>query len=119
MAVAVITPVKLTRNTFTNAIAANTAVDASDGAEFTMTDKDEKYLIVVENASVDTAKTVTIKAGNGPQGVADLAQSIAAATTRYINIESGKYKNITGDNAGKVLVEGTDANIKLSVYILP
>lgn len=119
MAAKVITPVKLVRNTFSDAIAANAAVDADDGAIFTMSDSDHRYLIIVENASADTAKTVTIKAGDSYAATTDLEKEIAAASTVFINIDSARFKNLTGTNKGKVLIEGTDENIKVSVYILP
>ena len=119
MAVKTITPVKLVRNTFSDAIAANAAIDRDDGAIFTMSDSDHRYLIIVENASADTAKTVKIKAGDSYAATVDIEQELAAATTRYINIESARFKNLTGTNKGKVLIEGTDDNIKVSVYILP
>ena len=119
MAVTAITPVKLVRNTFSDAIAANAAVNADDGAIFTRSDSDHRYLIVVENASGDTAKTVKIKAGDSYAATVDIEQELAAGTTRYINIDSARFKNLSGTNKGKVLITGTDANIKVSVYILP
>lgn len=119
MAAATITPVKLVRNTFSSAIAANTAVHAEDGALFTMSDSDHRYLIVVENASDSAAKTVTIKAGDSYAATVDIEQELAAGTTRYINIDSARFKNLSGTNKGKVAITGTDENIKVSVYILP
>jgi len=118
MAIVNITNTKLTRNeaaTFPTAV----AVDATAGAAIDLTNKsDGRILIIIQNIA-EASKTATIKAGNGLQGVEDLEITVAASTTKCIVIESGKYKNVTGDNKGKVIIKGTDANIKIAVVELP
>ena len=94
------------------------AVDAAAGAEFTMSDRDDKYLILIQNAAT-SAKTVTVKAGNGLQGAADLTHSVSASGYTCVVVESGAYKNVSGADRGKVIVIGADANIKLAVFKLP
>lgn len=54
-------------------------------------------LVVVTEASA----TLTVLAGNGIQGAADLAISISAGT-HLVRLDSGFYKNTTGTNKGKV-----------------
>ncbi len=92
------------------------AVDATDGASINQEYiKDEKLLIIVENAHASTAKTVTVKAGNGPMAAAaDLEFSLNAGQKRLLNVESGMY-----DNDGEILIFGSDANIKVAAVQLP
>lgn len=108
------------RNTFLGAVASASlfeAVDAAEGAALEMKGCDDRYLIVVQNAA-SAAKTVTVKAGNGLQGVADLSYEIAASSTTCVVLESGHYKNVSGADKGKVLITGT-ADIKVAVFKLP
>lgn len=63
----------------TTALATNGAVSATFGAVFDMSERDEKYLILVQNVcnTQDAAdKEVCIKAGNGIQGVNDVKRPI-------------------------------------------
>lgn len=94
------------------------AVDASAGAEFAMSGRDDKTLLLVQNAAT-SAKTVTVKAGNGIQGVNDLTVSVPASSTTALVLDSGRYKNVSGDDRGKVIVMGASADIKLAVIVLP
>ena len=100
------------------AMPATAAVEATNGALVTA-GADHKMLLIAENASADTAKTVTIVKGNGIQGTSDLALSLGAATTKCIVIESMKFVNTSGTNKGKMLITGTDANIKIACVVLP
>jgi hypothetical protein len=94
------------------------AVDAAAGAEFAMSGRDDKTLLLVQNAAT-SAKTVTVKAGNGIQGVNDLTVSVPASSTTALVLDSGRYKNVSGDDRGKVIVMGASADIKLAVIVLP
>lgn len=97
------------------------AVDATDGAIFTMQHRDEKYVIGVKNgASTAVSKTATIKAGNALQSVmGDVSVALDQNEIAWIAIDSGRFKNVTGDNKGKVIIKGTDANILVKVIRLP
>ena len=109
------------RNTFLGAVASTSlfeAVDATEGAAFEMKGQDDKYLILVQNAAT-AAKTVTVKAGNGLQGTADLSVEVTASSHTGVVLESGRFKNVTGADKGKVILTGTDANIKVAVFKLP
>jgi phosphoheptose isomerase len=116
-AATVITNTTLALNTFA-ALPATAAVEATNGALVTA-GADHKMLLIAENASADTAKTVTVKAGNGIQGLSDLALSIPAASTKCVVIESMKFVNTSGTNKGKILITGTDANIKIACVLVP
>ena len=120
MARTVITPVKLTDfNAFSpDKTALTVAVDASAGAEFSMSGHDERTLILIQNGA-SAAKKVTIKAGNGIQGVCDLEKSVGASSYTVIAIDSGRFKNVSGDNKGKVIIMGESADIKVAVFELP
>ena len=107
------------RNTFCPTFTALTqAIDAAGGAEFAIEGQDDKYLLLIQNAAT-TAKTVTVKAGNGLQGVCDLSCEVAASGYTCLTPESGSFKNVSGDDKGKVIITGTDANIKVAVFKLP
>lgn len=94
------------------------AVDASAGAEFEMSGRDDKVVVLIQNAAT-AAKNVTIKAGNGIQGVNDYVESVPASSTTAIVLESGRFKNVSGEDKGKVIIMGASADIKLAVIQLP
>lgn len=94
------------------------AVDAADGAEYTPTSRDGKHMLLVHNKA-SAAKTVTVLSGNGLQGVADMTASIPASSYAAINLESGRFKNVSGEDKGKFIIKGEDANIEIAVFELP
>lgn len=76
------------------ALTANTA-KALDWSE-----KDEHSVLVI-NASAAT--DLTVKAGNGIQGVTDLVLEVPEGTS-LVKLESGRFKNVSGANKGKIVV---------------
>ena len=119
MAATSITVTKLKRNT-AFAVPATAAVNASDGAEIDLSGiSDERLLIILENGSTSAEKTATIKMGNGIAGVSDLAVTLAASEKKCIVIESSKFKNVSGASAGKMIISGTDTNVKVAAVYLP
>jgi hypothetical protein len=144
-AFAEITPIEIRdMNTFTEVgtsatrgtvLATNGETSATFGAYFTMDGKDEQYLILIENKDADgvTDLTVTIKAGNGIQGVADVAKTdLGNGEFTLIQIDSGRFKNVTENETlkelssavastqvpakGKVFITGTSAEIAVTVF---
>lgn len=100
-----------------NAICAaptNTACDATDGLLVTPTAADQKLLIIVENSDAANAETVTIAAGTGPMAAGAYAFSVAASTTKYLVLESGRYAQSTG----KIKITAS-ADVKIGVLQLP
>lgn len=96
------------------------AVDSTSlTAEVALKARDEKCLLLITNAHVSAAKKVTIKAGNGIQGVTDIEKEIAAGKYVIISLESGAFKNVTGDNKGKVIIVGASADIEVAAFRLP
>jgi hypothetical protein len=130
MAVTVITPIKLKLNEFVKETVATdyVAVDANDGAEFVMDARDEKYVIgVVNKISTSGNVTAIIKAGDGLQSAfGDTKIVIAKDEIAWVVIDSGRFKNITGDNKGKVIIKSLDnagtsgsADLQVKVIQLP
>lgn len=118
MARAKATPIKLgVRNKVGDTIT-YVALDATDGLEFVMDERDEKYVVLIQNSDSSTGKEFTIKKGNSIQGVADYTKKVAKGTTVAISLDSGAFKNVTGDDKGKVVFTG-DAAIKVAVVVLP
>ena len=81
------------------ALTANTA-KAIDWKE-----NDNKMILVVQNSG-SAATTLTVKAGNGIQGVADLTLTVPAGVN-LVKLESGRFKNVSGENKGKIVVVST------------
>lgn len=117
MAATAITNLVLAFNT-ADEIPATAAVDATAGALITCGAADQKMLIIMENSDAVNDETVTIKKGNALQGTADLAVVVPKGEKHTIVVESGKYKNISGTNKGKILITGT-ADVKLACVVLP
>ena len=91
------TPAKVT----TTSLSANTATPIA-------WDEDDNKSILVVNNTGSSAATLTVLAGNGLQGVADLAVSIPAGIN-LLKLESGRFKNISGDNKGKIVLKASAA----------
>ena len=118
MAITNVTNAKLSFNTAGNVPAA-VAVDASAGARIDFSGKeDARILVLLENAA-GAAKTATVKAGGGIQGVSDLSVPLSANAKLAIVLESGAYVQTEGDNKGHVVVTGSDANVKVAAIELP
>lgn len=118
MARATVTPIKLgVRNKFSEAIT-YVAIDATDGLEFVMDERDEKYVVLIQNTDTDNDETVTIKKGNGIQGVADYTEKVGKGETVAISLDSGAYKNVSGTDKGKVVITGT-SDVEVAVVVLP
>lgn len=95
------------------------AVDSDKIAYFEASGRDEQFVVgVYNNASAD--KTVTIKAGNGLQSeFGDLTFSITTKKIAWVVLSSGRFKNVTGENKGNIVIEGESTDIQLKVIRLP
>jgi hypothetical protein len=83
-------------------------VNEGDGVELELQmAKDYKTALLFKGGG-GSAGSVTIKAGNGIQGVEDLTFGIGPNETRIVCIESGRFKNVSGTDAGKVIIVGAD-----------
>jgi hypothetical protein len=130
MSAVIIKPIKLKMNEFVEEETSETefvAVNATDGAVFEMPDRDEKYIIGVQNGHESANVTAIIKAGDGLQcAFGDVSHTLAAGEIAWITLDSGRFKNILGDNKGKVVIQSLNANgsagttdLKVKVIKLP
>ena len=94
-----------------------TPIDSVDGAFYLHQERDDKYLVIAQNEGAEDSELV-IKQGNGIQGVVDKNITIGAGKTVYFTLESGCFKNISGENKGKVIFNGPE-DIQLAVVKLP
>lgn len=109
------------RNTFADIEMLETALTA-DGGEVVMNERDDKYLILVHN-SATSASDLTVKAGNGIQGTADMVHSVPASSYSMVQLDSGAFKNVTNSDTdsaikGKVILAGA-TSLKIAVFKLP
>ena len=118
MAKTAITPVVLERTDVFGTVEFTAATTPADGFLVDFTEDDHKTVLVFQNTATAEA-TVTIKAGNGIQGVADIVATIPASAVQAVVVESGAHKFVTGENKGKLAVIPSAATLKLGVVVLP
>lgn len=94
-----------------------TALDATNGALITWDERDEKITLLLQN-SASSEGTALVKAGNGYAGAADLEVVIPASSFVILALDSARFKNVTGENKGKVHITGP-ATIKVAAFKLP
>lgn len=79
------------------------ALTANTAKAIAWNEKDEHTVLVI-NAAAKT--NLTVKAGNGIQGVTDLVLTVPKGVS-LVKLESGRFKNVSGANKGKVIVVST------------
>lgn len=81
------------------------ALTASTPKAIVWDENDDKTVLVINATS---ATKLTVKAGNGIQGVCDLELDVPVGVS-LVKLESGRFKFVTGENKGKIVVvsEGT------------
>ena len=62
----------------------------------------DDQLVLVVNASAAT--TLTVKAGNGIQGTADMTLDVPKGIN-LLKLESGRFLNVSGVNKNKIVVQ--------------
>lgn len=77
-----------------------TALTANTTKAIEWSENDNKMILVID---ATTATTLTVKAGNGIQGVADLTLNVPVGVS-LVKLESGRFKNVSGENKGKIVV---------------
>ena len=90
----------------------------ADGALIPFNDADHKTVVIIKNSNA-ASQTVTFKAGNGIQGAQDMNLTIPTGKTILVSLESGKFKNVSGEDAGYVLMTASSADIGVQVAVLP
>lgn len=93
--------------TMRNAIAtpALTALVANTEKAIEWPEADEKMILVINNTG-SASVTLTVEAGNSIQGVADLSVTVPVGVS-LLKLESGRFKNVTGTNKGKIVIKST------------
>ena len=122
----------MTIGAVTNAvITRNAAVDmgafvdcvVNEGVTVDVAKDDAKVVLHIKNAITNATHTAVIDAGNGLQGVADLEITLAASKEKVIVVESGAFKQVSGDNKGKIVIHDkstTNTNaISVAAVVLP
>ena len=77
------------------------ALTASTDKAIEWKEGDDKMILVIVATE---ATTLTVKAGNGIQGVADKVLTVPVGTS-LVKLESGRFKNVSGTNKGKIVVQ--------------
>jgi hypothetical protein len=80
-----------------------TALTANTEKALEWSENDAKMILVISNSG-DTAVSLTVKAGNGIQGVVDLTLS-APKGVSLVKLDSGRFKFVSGTNKGKIVVK--------------
>ena len=80
-----------------------TTLTANTAAALDFDGADERIVVVVQNTT-SSATTLTVKAGNGLQGCVDLTLDVPAISVNLLKLDSGRFKNVSGDNKGKIVV---------------
>jgi hypothetical protein len=121
MATVAVTPQALCWNTFDLDVALSAQTSTADGFLVDVSAAaDHKLLLLFSNTSADTAYGITVKAGNALQGVSDLAVSgLAASKMAAVAVESGKFKQVSGDYRGKIRVVCANNAVKMAAVVLP
>ena len=84
-----------------------TSLATSDKVMIPWDCKDERAVLLFQGGSAEA--TVTIKAGNGVQGCNDEVINVGASTMVAVPINSGRFKNTYGEDAGYVVLSTTAA----------
>lgn len=78
------------------------ALTANTQKALDWTENDHNMILVIDNGGT-AATTLTVKAGNGIQGVCDLALTVPVGVS-LVKLESGRFKFVSGSNKGKIVV---------------
>lgn len=71
-------------------------------------ESDEKMILVLQNTATSAA-TLTVKSGNGIQGVVNKALTVPASSVCVVKLDSGRFKNVRGENKGKIVINASAA----------
>lgn len=122
MSATAITKTELKFNAAT-AVPTAATVAKTDGALVTFDKDDQKILLLLKNNVTNATHTAVIKKGNGLQGVSDLEVTLAGSAEVCVVVESGRFKNVSGGNKGKVNVVSKDTTtgtqIEVRAIVLP
>ena len=80
---------------------------------------EEGFCLIVKNSGANPA-VLTVKEGNSIYAMGDYAVTVKSGEDVMINLKNtGRFKNVSGENSGKIIVEVTDGTeADLSVCVL-
>ena len=108
--------ITVTKLKFNEVSALASGVDASNGAKISFSGCDDSRMVLIIENKGSAAATVTVKAGNGIQGVNDLTMTVNAGSVNALTVESGKYMAVSGEESGYVTVSGA---VNVTAVLLP
>ena len=94
------------------------AISPDEGAEISVAQDHLSGLLLVFKGGA-SARTVTIRAGNGVQAGADLEFNVGSDETVCICPESGRFKNMSGTDKGKIIIGVNGEGVSVLAYLLP
>lgn len=92
--------------------------------------QDERFCLLVHNGDTAKAVGILVKAGDGIRArVGDLLATVEAGKMGIIQLDSMRFKQLSGENKGKFLIQllksdgsaafdGTIASVKLAAFYL-
>lgn len=67
---------------------------------------DESFGLFVKNSNISADATITIKGGNSVMAAGDSLVTVKKGSETLINLkDTGRHKNVYGENAGYVVIE--------------
>lgn len=96
-----------------------TSFTAEDGITFPFDGDCQRMVLILKNSSTAASCSFTIKGGNGFQGDSDITITVAASGEAAITVESGGYEDMSGSNAGKLLVTASGGTPQAAMLKLP
>lgn len=109
---------QITKLNIVTPLTMTTPTTAADGFALDFTGSDEKEIALFQNTGTGEGK-VTLKHGDGIQGVADADEvSIPAGGIAIVRLDSGRFKNVSGENKDYVVAIPSAATIHAAVATL-
>lgn len=93
-----------------------TALSAGVDTEVPFDQRDDQTILVLSNNG-SSPVDVTIKAGNGLQGVNDLVVSVAPGANA-IKLESGRFKFVSGEHKDNILVNAESSGVQYGIVAM-
>ena len=94
------------------------ALTANTDTALEWPESDEKMILVLQNTATSAA-TLTVKSGNGIQGVVNKALTVPASSVCVVKLDSGRFKNVSGPDKGKVILAASAAGVGAMALKLP
>lgn len=85
-----------------------TPVTAANGAEVVWDERDDRMTLLFHNTG-SSPVTVTVHKGDGIAAVVDLEVTVAASSFAHLHLDSARFKCLSGENRGKVLLSTSGA----------